>query len=139
MNLAIRTVENTTVQQVWPLVEPFIADALSKVEGSPDYNVHHVQAFLSSGQWLLLVAVDEEGTVHGAATVSFINYPMHRVAFITAIGGKLISSKETFEQLRTLMKAYGATKIQGFGRESIARLWQRYDFEPRHILVEVLL
>lgn len=35
MNLAIRTVENTTVQQVWPLVEPFIADALSKVEGSP--------------------------------------------------------------------------------------------------------
>lgn len=139
MNLSIRPVENANVQQVWPLVEPYIADALSKIEGNPDYNIHHVQSFLTSGQWLLLVAVDEQGVVHGAATVSFINYPVHRVAFITAIGGKLISNKETFEQLRNLMKSYGATKIQGFGRESIVRLWQRYDFEPRHILVEVLL
>lgn len=139
MNLTVRHVEATHIQQVWPLVGAFIEDALSKVEGNPDYNIHHVQSFLTSGQWLLLVAVDEEGVVHGAATVSFINYPMHRVAFITAIGGKLISNQETFDQLRNLMKSYGATKIQGFGRESIVRLWQRYNFEPRNTLVEVLL
>lgn len=139
MNLTVRHVEATHVQQVWPMVVAFIEDALSKVEGNPDYNIHHVQSFLTSGQWLLLVAVDEEGVVHGAATVSFINYPMHRVAFITAIGGKLISNQETFDQLRNLMKSYGATKIQGFGRESIVRLWQRYNFEPRNTLVEVLL
>lgn len=139
MNLTVRHVEATHVQQVWPIVAAFIEDALSKVEGDPDYNIHHVQSFLTSGQWLLLVAVDEEGVVHGAATVSFINYPMHRVAFITAIGGKLISNQETFDQLRNLMKSYGATKIQGFGRESIVRLWQRYNFEPRNTLVEVLL
>ena len=143
MNLTIRPVEATHVQQVWPLVEPYIAEALTKGEDFPpetkNYNVSHVQAFLTAGQWLLLIAVDEESKVHGAATVSFINYPMHRVAFITAIGGKLISNQETFEQLRKLMKSYGATKIQGFGRESIVRLWQRYNFEPRHTLVEVLL
>jgi hypothetical protein len=88
---------------------------------------------------MLLVAVDEDNTVHGAATVSFINYPLSRVAFITAIGGKLISNDETFEQLKALLKQRGATKIQGFGREAIVRLWKRYNFEPRNTLVEVTI
>jgi hypothetical protein len=143
MNLTIRPVEAQHVQQAWPFVEQYIAEALQKGEDFPEetknYNIHHVQAFLSAGQWMLLIAVDEENKVHGAATVSFISYPMHRVAFITAIGGKLISSQETFDQLKRLLKSYGATKIQGFGRESIVRLWQRYNFEARHTLVEVLI
>ena len=143
MNLTIRPVENAHVQQVWPLAKQFIADALNKGEDFPEetknYNINHVEAFLAANQWMLLVAVDEQMQVHGAATVSFISYPLHRVAFITAIGGKLISSQDTFEQLKRLLKTYGATKIQGFGRESIVRLWKRYDFEPRHTLVEVLI
>jgi hypothetical protein len=98
-----------------------------------------MQMFLTSGQWLLLVATDEAGVIHGAATVSFINYPLHRVAFITAIGGKLISNRDTFEQMKLLLKQRGATKIQGYGRESIVRLWKRYNFEPRNTLVEVLI
>jgi hypothetical protein len=92
-----------------------------------------------SGQWVLLVAIDEEMKIHGAATVSFMNYPLHRVAFITCIGGKLISNQETFNQLKLLLKSHGATKIQGSGRESIVRLWKRYNFEPRNTLVEVLI
>jgi hypothetical protein len=91
------------------------------------------------GQWLLLVATDEENKVHGAATVSFLNYPMARVAFITLIGGRLVSNKETFEQLKDILKQRGATKVQGYGRESIVRLWKRYGFEPRTTLVEVKL
>jgi hypothetical protein len=143
MSLSIRTVETSFVQQVWPMVEPFIREALDKGEDFPDwahcYNVDHMQMFLTSGQWLLLVAADEDGVIHGAATVSFINYPLHRVAFITAIGGKLISNRDTFEQMKLLLKQRGATKIQGYGRESIVRLWKRYNFEPRNTLVEVLI
>ena len=103
------------------------------------YTVDHIQAFLAAGQWLLLVATNENGEIHGAATVSFINYPLHRVAFITAIGGKLISNDDTFEQLKLILKQRGATKIQGYGRDAIVRLWKRYNFEPRNTLVEVLI
>ena len=137
MNVSIQPVDTNFVQRIWPMVEGYLASALEKVDGPPDYNIHHVQAFLTSGQWMLLVAVDEHNAVHGAATVSFINYPMSRVAFITAIGGKLISNDDTFEQLKVLLKQRGATKIQGFGREAIVRLWKRYNFEPRNTLVEV--
>jgi hypothetical protein len=139
MNLSIRPVDTIHVQQVWPLVEGYLQSALEKDGTCTDYNIHHVQMFLTTGQWLLLVAVDEDNAVHGAATVSFINYPLSRVAFITAIGGKLISNDDTFEQLKALLKQRGATKIQGFGREAIVRLWKRYNFEPRNTLVEVTL
>ena len=137
--MRIQPVDANFVQQLWPLVEGHLEDALSKVEGNPDYNIHHVQSFLTSGQWLLLVALDEQNQVHGAATVSFINYPLSRVAFITAIGGKLISNDDTFEQLKAILSSRGATKIQGFGREAIVRLWKRYNFEPKSTLVEVSL
>jgi hypothetical protein len=143
MNLQVQHVDTNYVSQVWPLVEEYLLDALLKDNEAPEwsecYNIHHVQAFLTGGQWLLLVATDEENKIHGAATVSFMNYPMARVAFITLIGGRLVSSKETFEQLRVILKQRGATKVQGYGRESIVRLWKRYGFEPRTTLVEVKL
>lgn len=143
MTLKIRHVDTSYVQQVWPMVEPFLEEAMAKggdfPEWAQDYTVSHIQSFLTNGAWLLVVAADDEGTIHGAATVSFINYPMHRVAFVTAIGGKLISNQETFDQFKTLLKMRGATKIQGYGRDAIVRLWKRYNFEPRNTLVEVLI
>lgn len=139
MDLTVRPVETHFVQQVWPHVVSYFEEALTKSDGVPDYNIHHVQMFLTSGQWLLLVAVDEQSQIHGAASVSFMNYPLSRVAFVTAIGGKLISSDGTFKQLKNILKQHGATKIQGFGRDAIVRLWKRYDFEPKTTLVEVTI
>lgn len=125
------------------MVEGFIKDALDKGEEFPDwaagYNVHHVQEYVASGQWILFVAVDEAGTIHGAMTVSFITYPMHRVAFITTTGGKFIANKELLDQLKLLVKHNGATKIQALCRESMVRLLSRSGFEPRNTLVEVLI
>ena len=141
MNLTVRPVETAFISQVWPKVVGYIKEAMDKgsAEEHRNYNEHHIQLFLTSGQWLLLVAVDEQNEIHGACTISFLNYPLHRVAMVTTIGGKLISNHETFEQLKNICKAKGATKIQGFGRDAIVRLWSRYGFEPRSTLVEVKL
>lgn len=143
MSLKIRHVETNYVQQVWPMAKPFIEEAMTKGGDFPDwaqdYTADHIQSFLTNGAWLLVVAVSEEGEIQGATTISFINYPMHRVAFVTAIGGKLISSQDTFDQFKALLKLRGATKIQGYGRDAIVRLWKRYNFEPRNTLVEVLI
>lgn len=143
MNLTIQFVDINYVSQVWPFVEKYLQEGLDKDNDAPEwsscYNIHHVQGFITSGVWMLTVAVDEAGGIHGAATVSFANYPMHRVAFVTLIGGKLISNQNTFEQFKLLLKQRGATKIQGYGREAIVRLWKRFGFEPRTTLVEVQL
>ena len=102
-----------------------------------NYNEQHIQQYLAAGNWVLLVAIDEENEIHGACTVSFMSYPIHRVAFVTTIGGKLISNEDTFEQLKLFCKSQGATKIQGYGRDAIVRLWSHYGFEPVSTLVEV--
>ena len=143
MTLSIQPVDVNYINQIWPLVKDYLEDALTKDNDAPEwsdcYNIHHVQGFVTSGIWMLLVASDEEGKIHGAATVSFAHYPMHRVAFITLIGGRMIANRDTFEQLKAVLRQRGATKVQGYGRESIVRLWKRFGFEPRTTLMEVQL
>jgi hypothetical protein len=143
MNLKVNHVDTNYVQQVWPMVKPFLEEAMTKGGDFPDwaqsYTIEHIQVFLTSGAWLLVVAVDEENTIHGAATISFINYPLHRVAFITTTGGKFIANPEVIGQLKALVKLRGATKMQAFCRESMVRLLTQSDFEPRNTLVEVLI
>lgn len=143
MSLTVRSVDVNHIQQVWPMVAGYVQEALDKGGDFPEwadgYNASHVQTFLTSGQWLLLVAVDEEKVIHGAMTVSFMNYPLHRVAFVTTTGGKFIANPELLEQLKALVKLHGATKIQAFCRESMVRLLARAGFEPRNTLVETLV
>jgi hypothetical protein len=135
MTLTVQHVPQQFVAQTWPLVEEHISSA--NKYGGDDYTLDQIKMYATQGQWVLLVATDEEKKVHGAATVSFLNYPNDRVAFVTSIGGKLISNDDTFEQLKLLLRGMGATKIQGAARESIARLWKRYGFAERYVVVEV--
>lgn len=137
MTLIVQTVPLQVFHQTWPLVEGFLAEALKW--GEDDYTVEQAKACLASGAWLLVVATDEENKIHGAAAINFYNMPNDRIAFVTAIGGKLISNKETYEQFSALLKAHGATKIQGAAREAIARLWTRYGFKERYRIVEAKL
>jgi len=143
MTLHVRPVGVDYIARTWPFVEGFLRDAMEKDTPIPDwannYELSHVQGFLTSGAWSLLVAVDDQNNIHGAATVSFANYPKNRVAFITLIGGKLISGQDTFKQLSDILRLAGATKIQGMARPAIARLWKQFGFEQRTTLVEVKL
>jgi len=144
MSISARIVEQAYVNQTWPLVEKYISAALTSIEdtGIPKehrlYDLEHVQAYVANGQWQLLVAV-EDNQILGAAVVSYINYPLHRAAYIVAIGGKLITNKDTFSQLKSILKGCGATLLQGHGRPSIVRLWKRFNLIPGLTSTETLL
>ena len=133
--IEVRYVPTEYCAQSWANVEKYIKSSLE--HGYGDYAIEQIRLLVNMGSWLLLVAVDENMEVHGAATVSFMNYPNDRVAFITQIGGKLISNQETFKQMVDILKNKGATKVQGMARPSIARLWKRFGFQERTTLVEV--
>jgi hypothetical protein len=135
--MKIQYVASEWVNYTWGKVEGFIADALSHSDG--EYTVAQAKVFVTQGKWALIVAVDDSGVIHGAATVEFFNRPNDRVAFIIALGGKLVSSKDTFEQLQTYARSMGATTIEGSARESSARLWQRYGFREKYRIVGVKL
>jgi hypothetical protein len=121
------------VHDVWPHAEEFIKSGLEW--GGDDYTIDQAKAFISRGEWMLLVAI-EEGAVRGAAAVHIYNMPNYRTAFIISIGGKLVSSQDTFAQMCAIFRQFGANRIQGVARESIARLWSRYGFHEKYSLVE---
>jgi hypothetical protein len=120
------------IAQRWQEIAPFIKDSLAHSGG--DFTIDQVKVYVSSGQWLTLGVFEEK--LLGVIAVQFSNMPNDRVAFITAIGGKNITNSDTFNQFQTILKAHGATKIQGGVRESVARLWRRLGFSQRYILVE---
>ena len=140
MTVSIQTVDSRYIHQTWPLVEGYIADSVNKGlgEGSADYSVDNVLGYVSSGQWILIVAV-EDSNVIGAMTMSFINYPLNRVAFVTATGGRFIINKDTFEQLQTIAKYHGATKIQAMARPAMVKLLKSCDMVPCNTMMEYKL
>lgn len=134
MTITVRPVDVNYVAQTWPLVEGYIAEAHK--HGGDDYTLDQIRAFLATGTWLLVVATDEENNLHGAMTVSFINYPNDRVAFVTTTGGKTICSEDTLGQLKMLLQGFGATKIQAAGRPAVVRMLGRLGFKERYMVVE---
>jgi len=116
-------VDIANANRLWGAAQPFIEAAIAH-QDLITYNVHHVQHYVTSGQWLLILGVRDQKVV-GAATVSFVNYPLHRVAVVTALGGRGVVGKDTLAQLRDICKTYGATAIQSQARGSAARLYRR--------------
>ena len=138
--MRIAPVELPYVNQTWPMVEHYINSALTtETAGTPTIAIEHIRAMVATGQFLLCVAVDNDNKIHGACTISFYNEPLHRIAFINAIGGKLICSRDTVEQFKVILRAKGATMIKAYGRKAIVRLWRRYNFTPTYTLLELPL
>ena len=137
MMLQVQLVPLSLIHKTWPLVDEYLEEALRW--GEDDYTLEQVKVYITKGDWMLLVAVDEKQNIHGAATVHIYNMPNDRVAFVVAMGGRLISSAETYEQFSNLLRSFGATKVQGVAREAVARLWKRFGFKERYILVEAKL
>lgn len=131
--MKVELVPLSAVHDVWKYAEEFIKSGLEW--GGDDYTIDQARAYISRGDWMLLVAV-EDGSVHGAAAVHIYNMPNYRTAFVVAIGGKLVSSQDTFAQMCAIFRQFGASRIQGVARESIARLWKRYGFREKYSLVE---
>ena len=131
--MIIKHIPTELCAQTWKLVEPFIIEAHK--HDSEDYSVDQIKQFVCTGQWILLVAVENK-TTKGAMTISFLNYPNDRVAFITCTGGNMIICKDSYKQMVGIVKKFGATKVQTAVRESMSRLLGRVGFKNRYIVAE---
>jgi hypothetical protein len=125
------------IHQHWDGIAEYLQPALD-LSGVEEFNLDQLKVFITNKQWILFVA-ENEGKIFGAAVVSLSPYPNDLIAFVTAIGGKFVSDRQVSDQFKSLLKSMGATKIQGYARESVARLWKRIGFENKQILVEYRL
>jgi len=134
--IEIQRVPVEWVPRTWPMVAVYIDHALQYATDGLTEDDARIKTF--SGEWVLFVAV-KEGKIKGAAVVSLFNRGKDRVAFVVAMGGRLITGPDTFDQFRTSLIAMGATALEGAARESVARLWARYGLTEKHRIVGVSL
>ena len=127
--MKIQHVDVNYTNQLWPQVEQFIDAALAYQD---DYTLDHAKVFVTNGTWMLIVAIDDDAVIHGAATIMFYNRPNDRVAFVITMGGRLITGSETYTQFTDLLKAFGATYIEGASRASAMRLWERFGLKEKY-------
>jgi len=134
--MKVQFVEPRFVINVWDQVKPYIESAL---EHTDDYNADQVKVFLTGGNWLLVVAADEN-KIHGMCTVAIQNEVNNCTALITAIGGKGIIHKDVVEQFFQMMKSYGVTRVQGYARDSLVKLYNKvFNMQKKANLVELRL
>jgi hypothetical protein len=118
----------------WDVIEGYVEDAI-KQSGCDEYDSQDIKKSLESGSLDLFVGVEQD-KIQGVIVISFVQYPKQKVAFICAYGGKFVTNKEAYKQLCLLFKAFGATKVQGYVRKSLARLTHRLGFVDKQILIE---
>jgi hypothetical protein len=133
--MIVQFVEPRFIVGIWDQVKPYIKKAL---EHTDDYNADQVKVFLTNGSWSLVVAIDA-GNIHGMLTLAVENGVNHRTAMITTIGGKGIINKEVISQFLNILKTSGITRLQGYARDSLVRLYQRFGLEKKANLVEFKL
>lgn len=132
--MLVRRYSPKQIQSEWSVIEGYIADALTKSE-CDEYDVEDVKSSLINEHLHLFVGVEQD-KIQGVIVISFVQYPKQKVAFICAYGGKFVTNKEAYKQLCLLFKGFGATKVQGYVRNSVARLTTRLGFVEKQILVE---
>lgn len=135
--MKIQEVPLSLVNRVWPLAEGFIDRAMQYAGG--DYTVEDARVLVCLGQWSLIVAMDDENVIHGAATVQYFNRPHDRVAFVTATGGRGITLKDHAAQLYDIFRANGATTVEAAARDSAVRLWKKMGLEPKYSIISASL
>jgi hypothetical protein len=133
----VQHVPTAFVAQTWNLVSGFLEESQQYAKG--DYTLDQIQMYVCTGQWLLLVATDDEQKICGAMTVEFANKPTKRVAFVTGTGGKFIINEDTFKQLKNICQLNGATTIECATRDSVAKLLLRFGFTEKYKILEVSL
>lgn len=125
------------VVATWPTIEKYLTAALQRSAG--EYSVEQLKVFLVEGKHALLISVEDD-VVTGAATVAPQYYPNASVAFITALGGHLITSRILFSQLCNWCRDQGFTSIRGACSDSVARLFhQRVNMNVIYQIVEMKL
>jgi hypothetical protein len=137
--MIIQTVNPANVHQLWNVVGPLLEAACDVAVGELDCTIDQLKLQLVSGVQALLVAV-EDGDIKGAASVSVVSLPNHRVATLTATGGRGITNPDVMKQVVAWAKSQGATKIRAHASGARIRLYQQQlGLLPTETVVEKLI
>jgi hypothetical protein len=117
----LKIIPSDYICQLWDQIKHYF-EKVSGI-GNNDYTVDQIKYLLVQGKQTLFVIMEEEKLI-GTFTVEVINYPNHRVAHTTTMGGKGLFDKDTVKQYEDWARSQGVNKIRAFAQEAQARLYR---------------
>ena len=133
--MRLENISPNYICQHWAQVEPFLRNALTHSAG--EYDVQQLKGMLVRGEQILLVFVDDDRNIYGALTVVFENFPNDRIAFVTSLGGRGVTTPEHWNAFEDWCRHNGATKTRGATEGAAIRLWrQKFGMKPCYTLME---
>lgn len=111
------------VPQVWDTVAPLLQKAID-IDPTAT-SAQHVNYTIRTGSVHLLVWEEPGEGITGAATVSFTDYPMERIAHVHLMGGRGIVKAHVFAQAQDWMRANGATKAQCWCQNNLVPMYEK--------------
>ena len=141
MSLTVLPVSSIYIAQLWQKLEAGVKESLDSSDMVALYTVDNVRQYLTSGEWFLFVAINEQNEIKGFAVIALANYPLHRVATIMCLSGKWIVSQKILKQLTDILKnQMGVTLVHGYCNSIIARLHRKNNLNVQQVnRVEVAL
>jgi hypothetical protein len=136
--MKVEYVSTSFIHQQWEQVEPYLRAAFENPEASGEITIDQLRADLGQNRAALYKAIEGDEVI-GAAAVTFQNQRNARVAFVLAIGGRWIAKPDGYAQFVALLKAAGATRIAGAGRDSTVRLWARFGLKKKYTVFEAAI
>ena len=123
--------------QVWPIAAPLLQKA---IDLEPEaLTIEQVEYQVRTGRIFLLVWEEPDGGITGAVTVEFIDYPRERIAHVNLMGGKGIVREHVFEEAKTWMRTFGATKAQCWARGTLVQMYEKMGLENTHQVMRIKL
>jgi len=110
------------INTVWPIVRGLLNTAIINYPDA-DYDVEHLKVLLIKEFQVLFVVIEDQNII-GTFTVEIINYPNHKVAHTTCMGGKGLFDSNTVSQYEEWCKGNGVTKIRAYAQDAQARLFK---------------
>jgi hypothetical protein len=117
----LKIIPSDYICQLWDQIKHYF-EKVSGI-GNNDYTVDQIKYLLVQGKQTLFVIMEEEKLI-GTFTVEVINYPNHRVAHTTTMGGKGLFDKDTVKQYEDWARSQGVNKIRAFAQAAQARLYR---------------
>jgi len=123
--------------QVWPIAAPLLQKA---IDLEPEaLTIEQVEYQVRTGRIFLLVWEEPDEGITGAVTVEFIDYPRERIAHVNLMGGKGIVREHVFEEAKTWMRTFGATKAQCWARGTLVQMYEKMGLENTHQVMRIKL
>lgn len=120
--MIVQVVAPNYIYQIWGIIEPYFKAA--NQFGVNDCTIDQLKLQLVSGAQTLLVALDSNDNIMGAAAIAMQSLPNHRVAVISAAGGAGITDLDVVQQVEAWAVAQGATKLRVWAKDAQARLYR---------------